>query len=188
MFMTNTESILKETQERFAKTIENFKNSISGLSTKATPAIFNAIRVEAYGSETPISQVASINVSDSKTMMVRVHDASLAGNVSKAIQSANLGVSVVMEGSSIRVVMPPMSEERRKSTSNLVNKALEDAKVSVRNIRRDQNDELKKGLKDKVFSEDAVKKIEEKIQKLTDECTKNLESLSKIKVDEIMSF
>ncbi len=187
-FMSNVESILKETQERFAKTIENFKNSIAGLSTKASPAIFNAIRVEAYGSETPISQVASINVSDSKTLMVRVHDAGLAGNVSKAIQSANLGVSVAVEGSSIRVTMPPMSEERRKSTAGLVTKALEDAKVAVRNIRRDQNDLLKKGLKDKIFAEDVVKKSEEKIQKFTDECTKTLEGLAKTKVDEIMSF
>ena len=186
--MINPEAILQETQDRFKKTIENFKHSISGLSTKATPAIFNAIRVEVYGSETPISQLASINTMDAKTLSVRVHDASIAGNVSKAIQSANLGVSVIMEGSSIRVVMPPMSEERRKSTCNLVLKALEDSKVASRNIRRDQNELFKKALKDKLVSEDVVKKSEDKIQKITDESIKTLEALSKQKIDEIMSF
>ncbi len=186
--MIDAEVILKETQERFKKTLESFKEAISGLSVKATPAIFNAIRVEVYGSETPISQVAMVSVMDAKTLSLRIHDPSIAGNVSKAIQSANLGVSVIMEGASIRVVMPPMSEERRKSTSNLVNKALEDSKVAVRNIRRDQNEIFKKALKDKTLAEDVVKKSEDKIQKFTDECIKNLEALSTQKVAEIKAF
>jgi ribosome recycling factor len=151
MVMINNEVVLKETQARFEKTLENFKHSISGLSTKATPALFNAIRVEFYGNETPISQIASINVSDSKTLIVRSHEASMAGNILKAIQSANLGVSTILEGSTIRITMPPMSEERRKSTAGLVQKTLEEAKVSVRNIRRDENEILKKALKEKLI-------------------------------------
>jgi ribosome recycling factor len=186
--MINPESILQETQDRFKKTIENFKHAISGISTKATPAIFNAIRVEAYGSETPISQLANINAMDSKTLSVKIHDPSLAGNASKAIQAANLGVSVIMEGSSIRVIMPPMSEERRKSTSNLVTKACEESKIAIRNIRRDQNEIFKKALKEKLVSEDIVKKSEDKIQKFTDETAKTLEEISKQKIQEIMSF
>lgn len=186
--MVNAESIFKETQERFSKTIENFKHSISGLSTKATPAIFNAIRVEAYGSDAPISQIANVNVTDAKTLMVRMHDSSLAGAVNKAITGANLGVQAILEGSTIRVLMPPMSEERRKSTAALVTKAVQDATVSLRNIRRDGNNGLQKLLKEKLISEDVVKKTEDKIQKSTDEFIKQLEALAKTKVEEIMAF
>lgn len=184
----NTESILKETQERFIKTLENFEFSISGVGSKATPALFNAIRVEAYGDHSPISSLATINVSDAKTLMVRVFDASLAGAVNKAVQAANLGVSCILEGSTLRVIMPPMSEERRKSMCDLVKKTEEDSKVAIRNVRRAGNDSIKKLLKNKEIPEDLAEKSETKIQNFTDEFLKKLDIIAEKKVKEIMEF
>jgi ribosome recycling factor len=186
--MNTLEDILKETQERFTKSLENFAHSVSGVGSKATPALFNAIRVEAYGDHSPITNLASISISDAKTLMVRVFDAGIAGSVNKAIQAANLGVSCILEGSTIRVTMPPMSEERRKSMCDLVRKTAEDAKVAIRNIRRGANDNAKKLLKEKVVSEDACKNAEEKVQILTDKSLKQLDALMEQKVKEIMEF
>jgi ribosome recycling factor len=186
--MSISEEIITRIQERFAKTMDNFKENISGISMKPNVNLFRAVRVDAYGGESPVTELAVVSISDAKTLMVRVHDSGIAGAVLKGIQAANLGVQAIMEGSSIRVIMPPMSEERRKSTAALVRKTSEDSKVAIRNIRREENDLVKKLLKEKEISEDVSKKTEEKIQKLTDDRIKELDTLVELKTSEIMDF
>lgn len=187
-FMSNAETIIKKTQERFNKTLDVFKGTVSGISLKPNANFFNAIKVEAYGGHYPITNYSSVNIVDSKTLNVRVHDAQIAGSVYKAIQAANLGVTAILEGTTIKVIMPPMSTERRKSTSELVTKSAEESKVSLRNIRREENDIVKKMLKEKTISEDVAKKAEKKIQEMTDAVIKDIESISGAKVKEIMEF
>lgn len=182
------EDIIKETQERFHKAIENFKSSISGISIKANPNMFNAIRVEAYGSETPISNIANINVLDASTFSISIFDASLANATYKAIQASNIGLSCIMEGSVIRAKMPPVSEQNRQKLASLVKNGCEDSKVAIRNIRKDQNEKIAKLLKDKLISEDVSKKGKEKVQDLTDKSITQIEQMMEKKTEELMKI
>lgn len=187
--MHNVEAILKKAQEKFHKTKEVFSNSIIGISVKPNANFFNAVRAEIYGNHMPISSCATIRVSvPEKTFFIQAHDSNNASIIYKAIQAANLGLTTTIAGDTIKAVLPPMSTERRSEMGKVITKAAEDSKISARNIRREENDALKKLLKDKVISSDIASKYEEKIQKETDVCIKDIDKMADVKINEIMNF
>jgi ribosome recycling factor len=161
--------IKSNSEKRMQKCIETLKAELSKLRTgRAHPSLLEHIRVVCYGNETPLNQVASVSVSDARTLLVSPWDKGVVQDVEKAIRNADLGLNPVTAGQSIRVPLPPLTEERRKDLLKIVKQEGEQSRVAIRNIRRDANNDLKNLLKDKKISEDEQKRAEEIIQKLTD--------------------
>ena len=186
--MTSIKEILTDCETRMTKALDNLRNELAKIRTgRATTALLDTVRVEAYGSEVPINQVANVTVSDAHTLSLQVWDKGLMGHVEKAIRSANLGLNPVNDGTMIRVPMPPLTEERRKEIVKLVKKFGEEAKVSVRNVRRDAMEHLKKAEKAEHFSEDDRKRGEDDVQKKTDAKTKDIDGIVAIKDKEVMA-
>ncbi|MEZ5358920.1 MAG: ribosome recycling factor [Candidatus Zixiibacteriota bacterium] len=180
--------IQSETERRMQKTIESMQGELAGIrSGKATPALLDGVKVQAYGQKTPLNQLSSISVPDPKSLLVQPWDKSIIGDVVKAIQAAELGLNPQAEASVIRIPIPPLSEERRKELVKLCKKIAEDNRVAVRNIRRDANDQLKKAEKDKSVSEDQMHDGMDVIQKATDKYIKKIDELMDAKEKEIMS-
>ncbi len=186
---------MSETIQEVEKTAtENMKKSALHLESelvkiragKASPVILDGIMVNYYDTPTPIAQVANINVLDSRTLSITPWEKSMIQEIERAIQMANIGVNPQNDGENIKLFMPPMTEERRKDLVKQVNAEVENAKVSVRNARRDAMEDIKKLQKDGL-SEDAAKGAEGNIQKLTDEWTEKLDEMSKKKEKEIMT-
>ena len=170
------ETIVKNTETLMVKTIESLKKDLMGINTgRANPALLDGVKVESYGSLTPLNRVANISASDATTLLVQVYDKSLIHSVEKAIQLADLGMTPQTDGSLIRLNIPKLTEERRKELAKLVKKYGDDRKVSIRNIRKDGNEEAKK-LKGTI-SEDQIKKAENDIQKLTDKYNAEIDKL-----------
>lgn len=173
--------------KRMDKTIETLKGDFSGLRAgRAHVSLLDGIMVEAYGSMTPLSQVGSISTPDARTLSVSVWDKSLAKAVEKAIMESELGLNPSSDGQLIRIPVPPLSEERRKELIKVAGKYAENAKVAIRNIRRDSMDGIKKLKKDNLISEDEEKRFENEIQKLTDDAVKKADDLLAQKEKDIM--
>lgn len=186
--MTSTKEILTDCETRMSKALENLRHELAKIRTgRASTALLDTVKVDAYGSEVPINQVGNITVADAHSLTVQVWDRGLMGHVEKAIRSANLGLNPVNDGQMIRVPMPPLTEERRKEIVKLVKKFGEESKVAVRNIRRDAMEHLKKAEKDEHFSEDERKRGEEEVQKKTDGKTKEIDQIVAIKDKEVMA-
>ncbi len=186
--MTNIKDILGDCETRMNKAVENVRQELSKIRTgRATTALLDSVKVEAYGSEVPINQVANMSVSDAHTLTLQVWDKGMMGAVEKAIRSANLGLNPMNDGQVIRVPMPPLTEERRKEIVKLVKKFGEEGKVSIRNVRRDAIEHLKKAEKAEHFREDDRKRGEDEVQKKTDAHTKNIDSLIATKEKEVMA-
>lgn len=167
------------------KVIEKFEHHLSTVRTgRANPKQLEDIHVDYYGSPTPISQVGSINVVEGKQLVIKPYDTSLLKGIEHAIQAANLGLNPMNDGSVVRINVPPLTEQTRKEISKTVEKHAEEAKVSIRNVRRDVNDAIKK---DDTLTEDREKEALEKIQKLTDEHIKKIELIVKDKEKDIMT-
>lgn len=182
------EDILKDAESRMKKTIESVTHELGGIrSGKATPALLDSVQVEAYGQKQPLNQLASISVPDPKSLVVQPWDKNIIGDVVKAIQVAELGFNPQVEGNVVRIPVPPLSEERRRELVKLCKKVGEEGKVAIRNIRRDANDNLKKAEKDKEISEDQQHRAMDKIQKFTDDYTKQIDDLAEKKEKELMS-
>lgn len=180
--------IQSDTERRMKKTIESMQGELAGIrSGKATPALLDGVKVEAYGQKTPLNQLSSISVPDPKSLLVQPWDKSIIGDVVKAIQAADLGLNPQAEANLIRIPIPPLSEERRKELVKLCKKIAEDNRVAVRNIRRDANDKLKKAEKDKAVSEDQMHDGMDNVQKATDKYIKQIDDLMEAKEKEIMS-
>ncbi|NCV60650.1 MAG: ribosome recycling factor [Betaproteobacteria bacterium] len=145
------------------------------------------VHVDYYGSQVPLSQVANITVLDARTLGVSVWEKKMATVVDKAIREADLGLNPISSGESIRVPMPPLSEERRKELVKLVKAEAEHAKVAVRNLRRDANDQYKKHLKDKTMSEDEERRAQDEVQKLTDRFVAEIDKVIATKEQELMA-
>jgi ribosome recycling factor len=181
--------LINELTEKMNKSISSLNHELSGLRTgRASTNLLDPVQVEAYGSRMPISQVATVTITDSRTLSVQVWDASLAKSLEKAIVDANLGVSVISSGSVLRVVTPILSEERRKELAKLAGKYGEGAKVSIRNIRRDGMEILKKAEKDTAISKDEHHSISDEIQKLTDNYVVKIDSIIETKEKEITAI
>ncbi len=186
--MNSTKEILHDCETRMNKALENLRNEMTKIRTgRATTGLLDTVRVEAYGSETPITQVGNLSVADAHTIAIQVWDKSLLGAVEKAIRNANLGLNPMNDGQVIRVPMPPLTEERRKEIVKLVKKFGEESKISVRNVRRDAMEHLKKAEKAEHFSEDDRKRGEDDVQKRTDHHIKDIDAIVAQKEKEVMA-
>ena len=171
---------------RMDKAISYFEKELLSVRTaRASSTMLDNLMVEAYGTKTPINQLGNINVSDPNTLTIQVWDTSLLKYIENSIIESNLGINPQSEGSLIRLPIPKLSEERRLELSKVVSKYGENAKISIRNIRRDTLDHLKSDEKEKVISQDELKKNSLEIQQITDEFIKNIDTIVLIKQKEI---
>ena len=181
------EKIKKSAEERMLKAIAALEKDFLGLrSGRAGTALVENLKADYYGTPTPIGQIGSIAVPDSRTITIQPWDKKAFGPVEKAILAANLGLTPMNDGKLIRITIPPLTEERRKDLVKVAKKYAEEAKVAIRNIRRDANEALKKQEKDKTISEDESKKAQESMQKLTDSFVHKVEQTLQAKEKEIM--
>lgn len=181
--------IRKDAETRMDKCVEAFKTNISKIRTgRASPSILDGIMVVYYGAPTPLKQLASVTVEDSRTLKVNVFDRSISGAVEKAIMTSDLGLNPSSAGTDIRVPLPALTEERRKDLIKIVRGEAEQGRVSVRNVRRDANDKVKALLKDKEISEDEDRRSQDDVQKLTDLYIKKVDAALAEKEAELMDF
>ena len=170
------------------QSIAAFKNNLTKKRTgRANPALLDSVQVDYYGSMVPISQVANVSLLDSRTVTVQPWEKGMGAKIEKAIRESDLGLNPSSMGDLIRVPMPSMSEERRKELTKLVRNEGENAKIAVRNLRRDANDAVKKAVKDKLASEDDQKRSEAEVQKLTDRHIVEIDHLVASKEQDIMA-
>ena len=161
--------VLLNCEDKMNKSIESFSKTLSGIRTgKANPAVLNGVQVSYYGMMTPISQMAQISVGDPQTIVIKPYDKSIIRDMEKAILIADLGLNPNNDGDLIRVHIPPLTEQTRKELVKQAKKSSEEAKVNIRNIRRDAIDQLKKLEKDSLISEDELKRNSDEVQKKTD--------------------
>lgn len=179
--------LIKDAKNRMDKTLEALRSELAKVRTgKATTALLDGIKVDYYGSVTPLNQVGNVTVLDVHTLSITPWDKSLVPVIEKAILEANIGFNPISDGTNIKIPVPPLTEERRKDFVKLVKKFGEDSKVAIRNIRRDVNEHLKKEQKDKKMSEDDLRIAENEVQKLTDQHIKLIDDILKHKEAEIM--
>ena len=179
--------IIEDATSRMDKSINAFKSEISKIRTgKATTALLDAIKIDYYGTQTPLNQVANVSVLDSHTLSITPWDKNIVNEIDKAILTADLGLNPVSDGTNIKVPIPPLTEERRKELVKLVKKFGEECKIAIRNIRRDANEHLRKAEKEKELSEDLRHDAENEVQKYTDEHIKKIDEIIKYKEAEIM--
>jgi len=186
--MTTIADIKKTMETKMDQSIEALKNHLSKIRTgRANPSLLDSVQVEYYGSTVPLSQVANVNLLDARTISVQPWEKGMGAKIEKAIRESDLGLNPASMGDLIRVPMPPMSEERRKEMTKLVRTEGENAKIAVRNLRRDANEAVKKLVKDKTVSEDDQKRSEADIQKLTDKHVVTIDQLVAGKEQEVMA-
>lgn len=185
--MSTTKEEIVKIRTRMEKAVEDLRKELTTIRTgRASISILDNIQVDFYGTPTPINQAARLGTPDPTLITVEPYDVSLVGPIEKAIRASDLGLNPSNDGRRIRIPIPPLTEERRKTLAKHVHTVLEDHRTAVRNIRRDGNDHLKKMLKDKAISEDEEKASLAEIQKLTDDFIKKLEEVAKAKEAEIM--
>ncbi len=178
---------LQQYDDKMKKTIDFLEQDYAGIRAgRANPHVLDKIRVDYYGTPTPIQQVGNVTVPEARIIQIAPWEKTMIKQIEKAIQTSDLGINPSNDGSVIRLVFPELTEERRKELAKDVKKKAEDAKVAVRNIRRDGNDAFKKLAKTEV-SEDEIKELEEKLQKLTDKYVKDIDGLMETKSKEIMT-
>ncbi len=179
-------SLKKDLQHKMDSTLDVVKKEFSGLRTgRASAALLDPVQVEAYGAMTPLNQVASVSVPEPRLISVSVWDKGLAKSVEKAIREANLGLNPMSDGTLIRVPIPPLTSERRAELTKVAHKYAEQARVAIRNVRRDGNDALKKMEKDHKISQDEHKKFQDEVQKMTDAMIGKIDDALKHKEQEI---
>ncbi len=183
------DDIKQDARSRMNKSIESFKAELSKIRTgRAHPSLLNHIMVDFYGSDVPVGQAANITVEDARTLAVSPWDKSMVPVIEKAIISSDLGLNPSTAGTVIRVPMPPLTEERRKELVKVVRELAENARVAVRNIRRDGNNDLKTLSKDKDISEDDEHRGQDLVQQVTNQSTDEIESLLQTKEQELMEI
>lgn len=180
-------SIIKQTEDKMKKSLSALEDEFNTLRTgRASPALFDKVRVEYYGTPTPINQVATISVPEARLVVIQPWDKSIIGDIEKAIQKSELSVNPSNDGKVIRISIPPLTEERRKEFVKIAKNMAEQSRVSIRNVRRDANDELKKSEKDGDLSEDELKRAEDDVQKLTDTYIEQVNTMLDEKEKEIL--
>jgi ribosome recycling factor len=186
--MTTIAEIKQTLQHKMDQTIANFKNTLTHIRTgRANPGLLDVVHVDYYGSSVPINQVANVSLLDARTISVQPWEKGMGAKIEKAIRDSDLGLNPASMGDLIRVPMPPMSEERRKEMTKLVRHEGENAKVAVRNLRRDANEHVKKLVKEKEATEDDLTRAENDVQKVTDKHINEIDSLVAAKEQEIMA-
>ena len=183
------DELFLDSEERMTKACAALEKEFAKLRTgRATAALVDGIKADYYGTPTPLSQMASITVPDSRTITIQPWDKSGFAAVEKAILKSDLGLTPINDGKIIRITIPALTEDRRKELVKVARKYAEDGKVAVRNVRRDANDQLKKLEKDKAISEDERKKAEDDVQKLTDKYVGEIDRITQAKEKEILEI
>jgi ribosome recycling factor len=181
--------IKTDAQTRMGKSIDALKHSLTRLRTgRASTALVEHIKVSAYGSDMPLNQVATISLGDARSIVITPYDKSHVAAVEKALLSSDIGITPTTAGQVIRLNMPPLTEERRRELAKHVAHEGEDAKIAIRNVRRDAMQKVKDLLKDKQISEDDERRTEDEIQKLTDRFVKDVDGVVKAKEEELMAL
>jgi ribosome recycling factor len=176
-------------KSRMDKAVDDFRKALVGTRTgRASVHMLDSVLVEAYGSQMPLNQVATVHTPEPQLITVQPYDPSQLSAIEKSIRTAELGLNPMNDGKIIRVPIPPLTEERRKDMVKHLHKVLEDHRTAVRNIRRDGNEAIKKALKDKKITEDDEKRSTGEIQKLTDDEIKKMEEMCKAKEKEVMEI
>jgi ribosome recycling factor len=179
---------ISKVEERMKATLEAVRREFSTIRTgKATPALLDTVRVDAYGSKLPLNQVATISTPEPSLILVQPFDKSLIGEIERGILQADLGLNPVNDGTVIRVPVPSLNEERRKEMVRLLSKMAEEGRVSVRHARREGNDEVKQRMKDGELSDDEGRRAMDQIQRLTDEYIEKIDTLMAAKEKEVMT-
>ncbi len=182
------DDIKKDAASRMAKSVESLSDNLAKVRTgRAHPSLLDHLTVSYYGSEVPLKQVANVGVEDGRTLTVQPYEQQMVSAVEKAIMESDLGLNPNSAGTLIRVPMPPLTEERRRDMTKIVRHEAEQARVAVRNVRRDANGDLKDLVKDKLISEDDERRGHEIIQKLTDQHVKEIDELLETKEKDLMS-
>jgi ribosome recycling factor len=180
--------IKKTTESKMDQSIQAFTHGLTKIRTgRANPGLLDSVQVDYYGNLTPITQVANVSLLDARTISVQPWEKGMGAKIEKAIRDSDLGLNPASMGDLIRVPMPPMTEERRKELTKVVRSDGENAKVAIRNLRRDANDAVKKLVKDKLASEDEQKRSEAEVQKITDKHIADVDKLIAAKEQDIMS-
>ncbi len=180
---------LKPYEEKMKKSIESYKQTLSSMRAgRATPDVLSKITVDYYGSPTAINQMAEVKVSDARTLVISPWDASTVKDMEKAILASDLGITPQNDGKVIRLTFPQLTEERRREMSKQISKMGEEAKVAVRNIRRDANDAIKNAKKNSEMTEDEAKASDKSVQDLTDKYVKEVDNVTAAKTKEIMEI
>ncbi|AGM40991.1 ribosome recycling factor [Spiribacter salinus M19-40] len=182
------DEIAKDADQRMAKSVENLNQDLHKIRTgRAHTSLLDQVSVSYYGTEVPLNQAATVSVGDARTLVVTPFEKSMTGPIEKAIMESNLGLTPNTAGQAIRIPLPPLTEERRRDLVKVVRSEGEQAKVAVRNIRRDANSDFKQLLKEKEITEDEEKQGEDRIQKLTDKHIQAIDELLAGKEEELMS-
>ncbi len=180
------DDLLKESEEKMEKSLASFKRELAGLRAgRAHPSLLDKVMVDYYGAPTPIKQLANIHVPDPRTLMIQPWDKGALAHIEKAIQKSDLGLNPINDGDVIRISLPPMTEERRNELVKLAKKIGEEAKVAIRNLRRDANDEIKRGEKAGLYSEDESRRRQDAVQKKTDRYIQQVDEILAAKEQEI---
>ena len=186
--MSTTKKILDSLQEKMNQTLTGFKGTLAKVRTgRASPALLDAVRVDYYGTPTPLSQIASVSCHEPRLIVIQPWEPNIIPAVEKGILIADLGLNPQNDGKVVRVPLPPLTEERRKDLVKVIKKQGEEAKIALRTERRQANDELKKMEKDKAITQDELKKSEELVQKKTDDFVSEIDKVLVTKEKEIMS-
>lgn len=179
-----SKEIIEKATARMDKAIEALNHELATVRTgRANPNILDRVSVDYWGSMTPVNQVANVSVVEGRQLLIKPYDRTTLKSIERAILEADLGFNPQNDGTVIRIVIPPLTQDRRKELVKQVSKMAEQSKVAIRNIRRDANDAFKKG----DFSEDEVKRSQEKVQKKTDEYIKKIDKIAKDKENDIMT-
>ncbi len=185
--MMDQDEILLDAEERMEKAVAYFQDELAGIRTgRANPGLVDSIRVNYYGSPTPLKQLAQISVPEPQQIVIRPFDAGVLGEIVKAIQSSDAGLAPNSDGRIVRLNVPPLSTERRREMVTRIGKFAEEARIAIRNIRRDANKHADQSEKDKVFSEDDCKAAKDAIQDLTKKYEGKVNDIAKAKETEIM--
>lgn len=182
-------TVFDKMKEKMTKTVGALEKEYAGMRAgRATPAILDKIQVDYYGVPTPIQQMAAVSVSEGRILIIQPWDVSTINPISKAIQASDIGINPMNDGKVIRLTFPPLTEERRKALCKDVSRIAEDSKVAIRSIRRDAMDKIKNMKKNSEITEDDQKNAETKIQKITDDFIKEIDTVSEKKEKEIMEI
>ncbi|MBM7579888.1 ribosome recycling factor [Jeotgalibacillus terrae] len=178
---------MNETKDKMSKAIQSFSRELASIRAgRASASLLDKLQVDYYGAPTPINQVASISVPEARLLQITPYDKTALGDIEKAIQKSDLGLNPANDGTLIRITIPALTEERRRDLAKQVKKEAEEAKVGIRNIRRDANDDLKKQEKAGSITEDDLRGYSDDVQKMTDEHIAKIDELAKVKEQEIL--
>jgi ribosome recycling factor len=179
--------VLREAESKMKKSVESLRQNLTTIRTgRASPALVEQMPVDAYGSQMPMNQLAGITTPDAKMILIQPYDTSMVKAIEKAIQNSELGINPSNDGRVIRLVLPPLTEERRRDLTKQVKSRVEESKVAVRNIRRDALDDVRKLEHDKSISENDQRRAQEKLQELTDKYIRELDHVGQAKEAEVM--